>query len=163
MIVSMYDNIICITNISFVLDGARVVVYDRILVNSVWIWLVSAIEICSPVTGYWSQTQPKDNWKIAEMLICIPKQTDRQNERWFEIYFLCTCPRKRIFILFRRPSSSAKRTMLPVTCFGGHVSRRAVSIDRKSGCVITSVPNVSYKRKILPLQRVWLKVSRTRP
>jgi hypothetical protein len=51
--------------------------------------------------------------------------------------------------------------MLPVTCFGGHVSRRAVSIDRKSGCVITNVPNVSYKRKILPLQRVWLYIDFT--
>jgi hypothetical protein len=44
--------------------------------------------------------------------------------------------------------------VLHEACFGGRILRRTVSIDQKSGCVITSVPNVSYKRKILPLQRV---------
>jgi hypothetical protein len=36
-----------------------------------------------------------------------------------------------------------KMHVLPVACFGGRVLRRAGSIDRKKGCAITSVPNVS--------------------
>jgi hypothetical protein len=51
-----------------------------------------------------------------------------------------------------------KMHLLPVTCFGGHVFWRAESINCKSGCVITIVPNISYERKCLPLQYVWLYV-----